>query len=119
MIIIESLNHINIKTDDLKKSIEFYTMFLDFELVSEEENSAFVSFDSLTLKLQKAENKSDCEMSSPLLSFIMDVDDFTDAMQEIEEHGYEITAGPSEIENGENVVIKDPGGSLIELYYQD
>ena len=119
MIIIESLDHINIRAIDVEKSVEFYTMFLDFELVSQDEKSALVSFDNLTLKLIKAEKAAESDSSFPLLSFIMDVNDFTDALQEIEEQGYDIAAGPSEVSNGENVIVRDPGGNLLELYYQD
>ena len=118
MIIIESLQNINVRTTNLEKSIEFYTMFLDFELISQEEETALVSFDNLTIKLKQVENIAESDLF-PLFSFIMDVDDFTDALQEIEESGYEIAAGPSEIQGGENILIKDPGGNIVELYYQD
>ncbi|MDH5716706.1 MAG: VOC family protein [Spirochaetia bacterium] len=119
MIIIESFQHVNVPAVDIDKSIEFYTMFFDFELTLKEENSAIVSFDNLTLKLQQVEKSEENENKVPLLSFIMDVDDFTEALQDIEENAIPIVAGPSETSKGENIILKDPGGNLLELYYEE
>ena len=117
MIVIEALDHINIAAKDLEKSIEFYTVFLDFECTEKNENEAIITFDEqLKIKLVKSENAStnpDCSA----LSFILDVDDFTEGLQVLETNEITILSGPSETENGENVVIADPAGNAIELYY--
>ncbi len=117
MIVVESLHHINIQAGDVKTSTEFYTMFLDFELVAEEESSSLVRFDNVTLKLHNFGGEIDNE--NPVISFILDVDDFTEALQEIESREVEIITGPNETEKGERVVIKDPAGNLIELFYEE
>lgn len=121
MVVIESFHHINLYASDIQKSIEFYTMFLDFEVLQEEESFALVTFDSLTLKLrnQGPVPKPYEDGDVPLLSFILDVDDFTDALQESEETNIQVLSGPNAIQHGESIVIQDPGGNLIELFYNE
>lgn len=116
MIVIESFEHINIPCTDIKKSIEFYTLFLDFEVEDENEKSAILVFDNLAIRLFISESPAP---SYPIATFLLDVDDFTDALQEIEDKGVVIAKGPYEISGGETVIIGDPGGNLIELYYRE
>ena len=118
MIVVESLHHINVYSAELKKSVDFYTLFLDFELVEETEKDAQVRFDNLTLRIYKGAARTHATEEA-CLSFILDVDDFTDALQEIESQEIPIVQGPSEIAGGEKVLIKDPGGNIIELFYQE
>ena len=47
MVIIETLSHINMPAKNLQKAVEFYTQFLDFEVVEEGNNFAIVSFGTL------------------------------------------------------------------------
>jgi predicted enzyme related to lactoylglutathione lyase len=47
------------------------------------------------------------------------VDDFTDALKELEVKKVEILKGPVMIEGGEAVLIADPDGNLIELFYNE
>jgi catechol 2,3-dioxygenase-like lactoylglutathione lyase family enzyme len=54
MVIIETLSHINMPAKNLQKAVEFYTQFLDFEIVEENTNFALVGFDNLHLKLDRA-----------------------------------------------------------------
>ena len=117
MIVIEAFHHINLPAVNLEKSKEFYTMFLDFELVSESPGKANIVFDSINLFLD--EKLTEPLSSHPVFSFIMDIDDFTDALQEIEESSIEIVSGPSEIPGGECVTLKDPSGNLLELFYKE
>lgn len=116
MVIIETLSHINMPAKNLQKAVEFYTQFLDFEVVEESANSAIVSFDNLHLKLDSG---LEAYAKVPVLSFLLDVDDFTEALQEIEENNIEIAKGPFEIEGGESVYVVDPSGNLVELYYRE
>ena len=119
MIIIESLDHINIPTADLEKSIEFYTMFLDFELVSRADDHAIISFDDVLMVNLKKSEETLATSEYPVLSFILDVDDFTEGLQEIESGEIKIISGPVETEDGESIVIGDPAGNAIELYYKE
>ena len=121
MVVIESLEYINIPSYDLKKSIDFYTLFLDFEVLEETQNSVLLAFDNLNLKIINFQTKPDTnsQMTLPLLSFIMDVDDFTDAIQQIEQENIPIISGPDEKGLGESILIQDPGGNLIEFFYKE
>lgn len=116
MVIIETLSHINMPAKNLQKAVEFYTQFLDFEVVEEATNFAIVSFDNLHLKLDTG---LEAYAKVPVLSFLLDVDDFTEALQEIEENNIEIAKGPFEVEGGESVYVLDPSGNLVELYYRE
>ncbi len=119
MIVIESLNHINIPTEDIEKTVEFYTMLLDFESTTDENGDTYISFDDkLACKLAPVESIPD-RGSMPLLSFLLDVDDFTEALQEIENNDIDIVDGPNEIKGGENILIADPSGNLLELFYRE
>ncbi len=124
MIVVESLEYLNIETPDLKKSVEFYTLFLDFELIKETEEFSIVSFDELRLKIHKEKTESsenNDESKLPLFSFILDIDDFTEAIQIAEQENVSIVSGPDEFESGagERVLLKDPSGNLIELFYRE
>lgn len=117
MILIESLHHINLAAKDLKTSREFYESFMDFEVINETADTALLNFEDINILLTKVDSFEPSK--TPLLSFIMDIDDFTDALQDIEANNVTIVAGPSETPRGENLVIRDPAGNLIELFYED
>jgi catechol 2,3-dioxygenase-like lactoylglutathione lyase family enzyme len=116
MVIIETLSHINMPAKNLQKAVEFYTQFLDFEVVEETDNFALVSFDNLHVRL---DNSIEPYAKVPVLSFLLDVDDFTEALQEVEQGEVSIAKGPFEIEGGESVHLVDPNGNLVELYYRE
>ncbi len=118
MIIVEKLHHVNIYTHDLEKSIEFYTNLFDFELTTSGDENAVVIFDSISIQLN-LDTDDISKQSYPILSFILDEDDFTDAIQELEENKVEIVQGPDKTENGEMLLIKDPGNNILEIYYQE
>lgn len=116
MVIIETLSHINMPAKNLQKAVEFYTQFLDFEVVEESGNFALVSFDNLQVRLDSG---LEPYAKVPVLSFLLDVDDFTEALQEVEQGEITIAKGPFEIEGGESVHVADPNGNLVELYYRE
>lgn len=116
MVIIETLSHINMPAKNLQKAVEFYTQFLDFEIVEESDKYALVGFDNLHLKL---DTTLEAYAKVPVLSFLLDVDDFTEALQEVEQSNVEIAKGPFEIEGGESVHLVDPSGNIVELYYRE
>jgi len=119
MIVIESLNHINIPAQDIQKAVEFYTLYLDFEEVEVKEKEAILSFDdkiSIRIFLEKDHKPSGIY---PLFSFILDIDDFTDALQVIEQNKIKIVSGPNENKKGESLIISDPSGNNIEFFYEE
>lgn len=113
MIVVEELHHITIPSTDIEKSIEFYTMLFDFDRIEEE--GSIVRFDNVTIQFETSASPS----NHAVISFLLDVDDFTDALQELEEKTIEIVKGPDETEKGEEIQIKDPGGNIISLFYQE
>ena len=121
MILLEGLHHISIGSSDLKKSLDFYRDLLDFELLEESSRYILIRLDPITVRLNHIEGyKSPVQNPGEAsLSFILDVDDFTDALKELEVKKVEILKGPVMIEGGEAVLLADPDGNLIELLYNE
>ena len=121
MILLEGLSHISIGTSDLARSITFYRDLLDFEVVEEDSDFALLRLDPVTLRLNFIENYSESAKSpgEHCMSFVLDVDDFTNAITDLEENKIEILEGPVPIDGGESVLIADPDGNFIELSYTE
>ncbi|MDX1959076.1 MAG: VOC family protein [Leptospiraceae bacterium] len=118
MIIVEGINHISLPVTNLKASTQFYSDLFDFEVIDDSSKEyVYMTFDPIQVKLIKVD-KLEQTYKFPVVSFAMDVDDFTEAIEEIEEKGIKIEKGPESTDTGESIVIKDPDGNLIELYYQ-
>ncbi len=121
MIVLESLDHISLGSSDLKKSIEFYVDILDFEVAEETDRYAVLQLDHFSLRLNHIDGYT-CQQDNPSafsLSFTLDVDDFTNAITELEEKKIPIVVGPVVIEGGESLIIRDPDGNWIELSYKE
>lgn len=119
MVLLEGLHHISLGCSNIKNSLEFYQNILDFEVLEESDRHAVVHLDPVSIRLNLMEGykntlKNPGEMS---LSFILDVDDFTDAIKELEDNSIEIIKGPVMIEGGESILIADPDGNFLELFY--
>lgn len=121
MIIVEGIHHINIAVTNLSVSSKFYSDLFDFEITdNSHSNYISISLEPITVNLVQTE-KVDNQLSGlqkPTLSFEMDVDDFTDAINEIEEKEINIIKGPEVIENGESLLFADPDNNLIEIFYK-
>jgi len=121
MILIEALHHISLGSSNLKRSIDFYTEVLGFELMEETDEYALLNMDPVRIRLNYFEGYKS-ETSNPgqrSLSFILDVDDFTDAIEELESNDIEILKGPVMIEGGEAILVADPDSNMIELFYKE
>ncbi len=121
MIMLESLHHISLGSSDLKRTLAFYQDLLDFELLEEGENFLMLKFDPVTIRFNFIDGYRS-QVTNPgevSLSYILDVDDFTDAILELEQKEIEILKGPVSVEGGESLLISDPDGNLIELFYKD
>lgn len=121
MILLEGLHHISFGSSDLKRSVEFYQDLLGLELLEEGEQHALLEQGAVSIRLNLIPNyKSPLTNPGELsMSFSLDVDDFTNALQELEEKEIEILTGPVSIEGGESLLISDPDGNLIELFYKE
>ena len=122
MIIVEGIDHVNIAVKDLEASVKFYSDLFDFEVLNDRE-SEFVTMtlDPIKIRLVKTDKVQNqlTVLNLPTLSFTMDVDDFTEAINEIESKGIKIEKGPEGIEGGESLLFSDPSGNFIEIYYQE
>jgi len=121
MIIVEGINHVNLAVSDLKASVKFYSDLFDFEIIDDSHKGYIVmTLDPIKVKLikvEKVENQLSA-LKQPSISFIMDVDDFTEAITEIEEKEIQIVRGPETTESGgETLIFKDPDNNLIEIFY--
>lgn len=121
MILLEGLAHIALGCSNLERSVAFYQDLLDFEVLEQEGGYAVLRLDPIALRLNllsgyRAPTQNPAENS---LSFILDVDDFTNAITELEQAGVEILKGPLPIQGGESILIADPDGNLIELFYRE
>ena len=121
MIIVEGIDHITLGSVDLKASVKFYSDLFDFEVLDDsKKGQAIITLDPIKLKLIKVDKveNSLTDAKLPLLSFEMDVDDFTEAISEIEEMDIAIVKGPESANDGEFLHFKDPSGNIIEIFYR-
>lgn len=116
MIIVEGLDHVNIPVSNLETSKNFYSDLFDFEVEEEDGEAVIMGLDSHKLRLVKVPQVNPTPF--PMISFIMDVDDFTEAISEIEEKGIKILSGPEANGNGELLIFTDPDNNQIEIFYQ-
>ncbi|MCB1160097.1 MAG: VOC family protein [Leptospiraceae bacterium] len=117
--ILEGLDHISVAVTDLQRSIAFYTDVFDFEELEKDDTNSFLSFGPFKIKLVKTEKVENhlTAMGQPVMSFGMDVDDFTEAIQELEVRGLKIFEGPEVSGEGEYLLFGDPDNNLIEIFY--
>jgi len=122
MIIVEGIDHINIAVTDLEASAKFYSDLFDFEVLNDRESDSLtMTLDPIKIRLIKTAKVQNqlSGLGLPTLSFTMDIDDFTEAINEIEAKGIKIEKGPEGIDGGESLLFADPNGNLIEIYYQE
>lgn len=120
MINVEGIDYVTVPVTNLEKSVEFYSDLFDFELTEKRDNVfAFITLYDYKLKLLKVAQPMNALALAgiPLVSFIMDVDDFTEAISEIEERSLKIARGPESNDKGEFFYLADPDGNLLELSY--
>ena len=121
MIIVEGIDYITIPATNPEASADFYADLFDFEVVGEKtDDSIVIALDPFQLRLVKIESAENplTKNQLPTISFAMDVDDFTEAISEIESKGMSIVKGPEGNSNGgESLLLADPDNNLIELFY--
>ncbi|EPG64749.1 VOC family protein [Leptospira wolffii] len=122
MIIVEGIDYIVIPTGDLSASVKFYSELFDFEPVEEKGGDfAIIGLDSVNLKLLNTNGVKGAlsEAKSPVLSFVLDVDDFTEAIVELESKAVQIVRGPEARDGGEFLHFLDPSGNILEINYKE
>lgn len=122
MIIVEGIDYITVPVPDLQLASKFYSDIFDSEILEEKENESIVmGLEFINIKLLRVEEMSSAlsEKKIPMISFSMDVDDFTEAIAELESKEIEIIRGPESNENGEFLHFLDPGKNIIEILYKN
>lgn len=124
MIAINTIDHINIKINDLNESIQFYQNVFGFEVKEREVSQmsgneyAIVGLSS-KLFIVLCQDKSDLS-ESRLNHFGINVVDFDNSLKVIEKLGvpvneYGIPGGVINYPKSRSIYIQDPDGNEIEL----
>ncbi|WP_061232622.1 VOC family protein [Leptospira interrogans] len=122
MIIVEGINYFLIPAENPEASAKFYSDIFDFESLDEKSGEyVIMGLDSINIKLQKISGFKNSlgENKIPVLSFVLDVDDFTEAIAELEENKISIVRGPETNQSGEFLHFLDPSGNVLEISYKD
>jgi len=130
---IKTIDHIGIITDDLQKSVEFYTDVLGFSISSKiemddvgfsatfvEKNGSKIELMGYRGEIPKRSEGIEIKMggsSIPINDHItFTVDDIGATTTELKEKGVEFGLEPIQLEGGMKIAsFKDPNGVLIEL----
>ncbi len=118
--IIESLDTVSIVVKNATASAKFYSDLFDFEIEDDSnKKSILLNLEPIKLRLVQVDDPANplSAGSNPVLSFAMDEDDFTDAINEIEDKKIKIVKGPEALGKGESLTFSDLDNNLIEIYY--
>ncbi len=131
---IKTIDHIGIMTNDLEKSVRFYTDVLGFSIAMKMEMAyaglsvAFIEKEGSKIELMEYKGKDAPKRSKGVEITIgrssiplndhtsFSVDNIEDTVTELKEKGVIFSLEPVELEDGIKLAYcKDPDGSLIEL----
>jgi len=118
------IDHVEITSSDLDRSIQFYMEVFGFALKErmkprspEIEEIAFLSLGDTMLELLAIKN-SVLPAGGPQIGFramAIEVDDMDRAIQYLKGKGVEVTWGPVTLGKSKRAEVKDPDGLSIEL----
>ncbi len=117
MIVIESINYLGLTVSNLEMSTKFYRDLFDFEVIDNSAKQAIIREGDIIITLYEVENFKNQENSKNRVSFILDEDDFEDAIDELKTKNIPIIFGPENIRKGQSVVFLDPDANQIEICY--
>jgi catechol 2,3-dioxygenase-like lactoylglutathione lyase family enzyme len=117
MIVIESINYIGLTVSNLENSIKFYKDLFDFEVIENSAKQAIIREGEIIISLYEVENFKNPENSKNRVNFILDEDDFEDAVDELKGKNIPIVFGPENIRKGQSIVFLDPDANQIEISY--
>ncbi|MFF5995338.1 VOC family protein [Lysinibacillus sp. KU-BSD001] len=112
-------SHVQLKVSDLKRSIEYYTTTIGFQVLKQTENTAYLTFDHQTSLLSLVEVK---EAISPqgftgLYHFALLLPtrkDLGNIVQHFIQHNVRLGAADHDV--SEALYLNDPDGNGIEIY---
>ncbi len=117
MIVIESINHLGLTVSNLENSVNFYKELFDFDIIENNANQVYIKEGDIILCLEEEQDYKNQKNTKNRVSFLIDEDDFDDAVDELKEKNIPIVFGPENIRKGQSVVFLDPDGNQIELCY--
>lgn len=119
MVIIEGFDFSTLTVSDLEYSIQFYEDNFDFEVVQKDSETGRVilKVNDILIGLIESKDYRPHPQSRTKLTFYIDPDDFSDALDEVENKGLELTDKNINQRKGESFTLKDPDGYLIEICY--
>jgi predicted enzyme related to lactoylglutathione lyase len=117
MIVIESINYIGLAVSNIENSVKFYRELFDFDVIENNGKQVFIREGEIVISLTEVDNLKNAPEGRNKVSFILDEDDFDDAVDEIKEKNLTVVFGPENIRKGQCVVFLDPDGNQIELCY--
>lgn len=120
---VSSVAHVNVRTADLQKSIDFYTNILGFTFVSQMDLrpvsptvSAYVRFQNLVVELACGHEMSQYHTAGIINHFALEVPDAEEALVYFQRHGVPVL---QEITNVNDVFlcffIAGPSGERFEI----
>ena len=120
MIITETIEYINLPAKDIEESIQFYSELFDFEVLENNKELEFAILSYNSIKIRIIKKKEEAINQFPILSLLVDIDDFSEAIDIIENKEIHIIKGPDNTEdNGEFIHVADPSNNLIEIFYKN
>jgi uncharacterized protein len=116
MIIIENIDHISFPVSDIDHAIEFYRELFGFDVIEHMNGTpnALLQVGDIRLRLQ---NEKGLSAGRGYVAFYVDEEDFDDTLEEIEENGIAVVAGPEDYRGGKRIVVSDPDGNRIAFCY--
>jgi glyoxylase I family protein len=123
--VFKRIDHIEITTGNLEKTISFYTNIIGFRLKERNKIDRYPleEIDYLTLgdtMLEVLSVKEPAQLSTNVWQvgyrmMALEVDNMDKTVAELKSKGIEITRGPASIGKSRRAEIKDPNGISIEL----
>jgi catechol 2,3-dioxygenase-like lactoylglutathione lyase family enzyme len=121
---LSSVDVITLFVDDVQRSKAFYHDVFDLSTVYEDDNSAVVNFDNLTVNLLKISEAPGLiapatvapAASGSRFQFTIQVDDVDEACQELKKRGVTLLNGPMDRPWGiRTASFSDPDGHIWEI----
>ena len=123
-------DHVNLKTRDMQRAIDFYTGILGLRLVRAERDGAgaivFTSLRAGDLLIDFQPDRGDWQAGAGGLNHVallIEPTDLDQLARELRQHGVEITEGPVRRQGafgyGMALYIKDPDGHGVELKHHE
>ncbi len=118
MVFIETFEHLALASSNLQETKKFYADLLGFEILEETDEALKLQLGTLNLLFSLVSDYTGNKELKNRIVFVLDTDEFTEALQELEEKNIELLEGPITTPGGEAIYLEDPDSHILELTYQ-